>query len=198
MRKPEITEPTIDAIRDLFRSTNDAISNEIEAKAPQRDADVLSHLAKTALTLLTRREIKKVADSETKHFIKNIEKRPSRNAFDPQEFHVETEPLQNKALIMHVVGEIDIHSAPKFKELLIGQIDEGATNIAIDLEETVYIDSTALGVLVSAAKKLRDVGNISIFCDDENVKRIFEITGLDRIFRVADVSELEQFRQQED
>ena len=51
--------------------------------------------------------------------------------------------------------------------------------------DVTFIDSTALGVLVSGAKRVRPRnGNLDIVCTDENIIRIFEITGLDRIFGI--------------
>ena len=55
----------------------------------------------------------------------------------------------------------------------------------VDLSGVTFIDSTALGVLVSGAKRVRPRnGNLDIVCTDENIIRIFEITGLDRIFGI--------------
>ncbi len=82
-------------------------------------------------------------------------------------------------------GEIDIYSAPQFKEVLLNGIEGGARRVIVDLSEVTFIDSTALGVLVSGAKRVRPRnGNLDIVCTDENIIRIFEITGLDRIFGI--------------
>jgi len=82
-------------------------------------------------------------------------------------------------------GEVDIYSAPQFKEVMIQSIDEGAKHIVVDLAGVTFIDSTALGVLVSGAKRVRPQnGTLDIVCHDENITRIFEITGLDRIFGI--------------
>jgi anti-sigma B factor antagonist len=57
--------------------------------------------------------------------------------------------------------------------------------VIVDLSGVTFIDSTALGVLVSGAKRVRPRnGNLDIVCTDENIIRIFEITGLDRIFGI--------------
>jgi anti-anti-sigma regulatory factor len=61
----------------------------------------------------------------------------------------------------------------------------GARRVIVDLSKVTFIDSTALGVLVSGAKRVRPRnGNLDIVCADENIIRIFEITGLDRIFGI--------------
>ena len=64
-------------------------------------------------------------------------------------------------------------------------IEGGAASVVVDLGKVTFIDSTALGVLVSGAKRVRPHnGTLDIVCIDENIIRIFEITGLDRIFGI--------------
>ncbi|HEY8409000.1 MAG TPA: STAS domain-containing protein, partial [Gaiellaceae bacterium] len=46
-------------------------------------------------------------------------------------------------------------------------------------------DSTTLGVLVGGVKRLRtNDGQLSLVCSDRNITKIFEITGLDRVFAI--------------
>ncbi|NLG64527.1 MAG: STAS domain-containing protein [Actinobacteria bacterium] len=111
-----------------------------------------------------------------------MEERPQEER--PQ-FRVELAKPTPDVAIVALEGEVDIYSAPQFKEALLGGIDGGATNIVVDLARVTFIDSTALGVLVSGAKRVRPKnGRLDIVCTDENITRIFEITGLDRIFGI--------------
>ena len=64
-------------------------------------------------------------------------------------------------------------------------IAKGAKHVVIDLSETTFIDSTTLGVLVGGVKRLRtNDGQLSLVCSDRNITKIFEITGLDRVFTI--------------
>ncbi len=104
---------------------------------------------------------------------------------DKPQFRVELEKPRDDAVVVVLEGEIDIYSAPRFKEVLLRGIDGGAHSIVVDLSKVTFIDSTALGVLVSGAKRVRpEKGTLDIVCKDENITRIFEITGLDRIFGI--------------
>jgi anti-sigma B factor antagonist len=106
---------------------------------------------------------------------------------DRPQFHVELEKHGDSAAVVILEGEIDIYSAPRFKEILLEGIDEGANHIIVDLSKVTFIDSTALGVLVSGAKRVRpSKGSLDIVCADDNIVRIFEITGLNRIFGIYD------------
>ena len=104
---------------------------------------------------------------------------------DRPQFRVGYEQLPDGVGVVTLEGEIDIYSSPQFKEVLLKSIDDGATRVIIDLTDVSFIDSTALGVLVSGAKRVRPRnGSLEIICVDENIIRILEITGLDRIFGI--------------
>ena len=104
---------------------------------------------------------------------------------DRPQFQVGYERLADNVGVVTLEGEIDIYSSPQFKEVLLKGIEEGVSHVVIDLTDVTFIDSTALGVLVSGAKRLRPHdGTLDIVCVDENIIRILEITGLDRIFGI--------------
>jgi anti-sigma B factor antagonist len=104
---------------------------------------------------------------------------------DRPQFRVDLLKPSESVAVVDVEGEVDIYSAPQFKEVLLQGIEEGARRIIVDLAKVTFIDSTALGVLVSGAKRVRPQnGTLDIVCADDNITRIFEITGLDRIFGI--------------
>jgi anti-sigma B factor antagonist len=104
---------------------------------------------------------------------------------DRPQFRVDLLKPSESVAVVDVEGEVDIYSAPQFKEVLLQGIEEGASRIIVDLAKVTFIDSTALGVLVSGAKRVRPQnGTLDIVCADDNITRIFEITGLDRIFGI--------------
>ena len=64
-------------------------------------------------------------------------------------------------------------------------VEAGRTRIVVDLTETSFLDSTALGVLIGAVKRLRSRdGVLTIVNTDANIAKTFEITGLDQIFTI--------------
>ena len=88
---------------------------------------------------------------------------------------------------MIVGGEVDLSTAPELKELLNGVIDGGREVVLVDLSKATFIDSTTLGVLMGAVKRVRpDGGEVAIACADPNIRKIFEITLLDRVFAIFD------------
>ncbi len=104
---------------------------------------------------------------------------------DRPPFHVELVKPMESVAVVDLEGDVDIYSAAQFKDVLLQGIEEGAQCIIVDLAKVTFIDSSGLGVLVSGAKRLRrNNGTLDIVCCDDNITRILEITGLDRIFGI--------------
>jgi anti-anti-sigma factor len=100
-------------------------------------------------------------------------------------FGVELLRPSDHAVIVQLKGELDIHSSVQFKEALLEGISEGATRIIVDLAKVTFIDSTALGVVALAVRRIDDQGGtLDVVCGDENITRIFEITGMDRVLQI--------------
>ena len=100
-------------------------------------------------------------------------------------FEIKTEELGDDAYVISLAGEVDLYTAPEFKQQLLDVISQGAKHVIVDFSNTTFIDSTTLGVLVGGVKRLRPAGgSLALVCTDENITKIFEITGLDRVFPI--------------
>ncbi len=100
-------------------------------------------------------------------------------------FSLTTQQLSDDAVVISLAGEVDLYTAPEFKEQLVEVIGKGSKDVVVDLTETTFIDSTTLGVLVGGVKRLRpDGGRLVLVCSDRNITKIFEITGLDKVFPI--------------
>jgi anti-sigma B factor antagonist len=118
------------------------------------------------------------------------------DAAPADEFRVETERLGDDTALIALHGQVDLHTAPELREELVGAIDGGAVNVVVDLTSATFIDSMTLGVLLGAVKRLRPRGGrLRIVCTDPNIRKIFEITLLDRVFSLYGTREaaLERF-----
>jgi anti-sigma B factor antagonist len=103
----------------------------------------------------------------------------------PPEFAVTEEQVDTDRHVVAVRGEIDLFTAPELKQVLTEAIEQGRTRMVVDLGETTFLDSTALGVLIGAVKRLRSRdGALAIVNTDANIAKTFEITGLDQIFTI--------------
>jgi anti-sigma B factor antagonist len=100
-------------------------------------------------------------------------------------FDIKTEHLNDDTYVISLAGEVDLYTAPEFKQQLLEVIGQGGKEVIVDFSDTTFIDSTTLGVLVGGVKRLRtNDGQLSLVCSDRNITKIFEITGLDRVFTI--------------
>jgi anti-sigma B factor antagonist len=106
------------------------------------------------------------------------------------EFAAWEEPVDETTQIVAVRGEVDIFTAPEFKSLIAGAIEAGRDIVVVDLAEATFIDSSSLGVLISAHRRLglRD-GRLIIACDVPEVRKTFTITGLESVLEIVDTRE---------
>jgi len=102
-------------------------------------------------------------------------------------FDIKTEQLSDDSYVISLAGEVDLYTAPEFKQQLLEVIGQGGKQVIVDFTTTTFIDSTTLGVLVGGVKRLRtNDGQLSLVCSDRNITKIFEITGLDRVFTISE------------
>jgi anti-sigma B factor antagonist len=98
-------------------------------------------------------------------------------------FVVDVLDLTDRLSVIAVHGQADLHTASDLRSAISEAIDRGAVHLVVDLSEATFIDSMTLGVLLGAVKRLRPTGGaVSVVCTDPHIRRIFEITLLDRIF----------------
>ena len=103
----------------------------------------------------------------------------------PPEFSLTTDSIDDQRHVVAVSGEIDLFTAPELKSALGEALESGHIRIVVDLTNTSFLDSTALGVLIGAVKRLRSRdGALVIVNVDQNIAKTFEITGLDQIFTI--------------
>lgn len=86
---------------------------------------------------------------------------------------------------VYLEGELDVSTADELKKYLHKLVDEKKVDMRLDLEKLEYIDSTGLGVMIGILKKLK-IENKELYIEKprNNVKKIFNITGLDKIFKL--------------
>lgn len=103
------------------------------------------------------------------------------------EIEVNSRPVGNNVHLVEVSGEIDLYTGPKVKDCIHNLIDAGTYNLIVDLENVRYMDSTGLGILMSALKRVEEKGGrIVIVCNNARVMKIFKLTGFVHTFSIFD------------
>lgn len=95
-----------------------------------------------------------------------------------------------KATIIELSGEVDAYTSARFREVMVETIENGGANLIVSMLGVEYIDSSGLGALVGGLKRASEHnGRIVIVCDQPQVRKVFEITGLEKVFPLFDMED---------
>ena len=87
--------------------------------------------------------------------------------------------------VIDAVGEIDVYTAPRLRELIIDLVNKKNYHLVVNLEKVDFLDSTGLGVLVGGLKRVRaHDGSLHLVCTQERILKIFRISGLTKVFGI--------------
>ena len=86
-----------------------------------------------------------------------------------------------------VAGELDQSTAPELRTALADAIGDQTRGLLVDLSDCNFIDSTGLSLLVEAKRRLGDERRrFGVCCPDPDVRRLLELTGIDRAVGLFD------------
>jgi len=91
--------------------------------------------------------------------------------------------------VIRVSGEIDVATSPLLRSELATVIGSEPTTVTVDFAQVSFIDSSGLGVLVGALKRVRETNpdaTLRVVHAQDAVKKVFDITGLDGLFDLRD------------
>ena len=94
---------------------------------------------------------------------------------------------QGDHYLIELIGDLDIYNNKKFKEKLADIYEELDKDLVVDCSKLEYIDSTGLGSFISLLKLTRDEDKtITVKNLKKNIKKVFKITDLDKLFNLGD------------
>jgi anti-sigma B factor antagonist len=103
------------------------------------------------------------------------------------ELGLEVDETHPPYTVLAVTGEVDVYTAPRLREKLVELVSQNKLQVIVDLEGVDFLDSTGLGVLVGGLKRLRSHdGDLGLVCSQPRVLKVFEITGLTKVFAIHD------------
>jgi anti-sigma B factor antagonist len=107
----------------------------------------------------------------------------SRAVAEAQAEFTRSGPAESPELAIR--GEVDVSTSAALREELYQLIDGGATRVVIDCGDMDFIDSSGLGVLVGALKRMREKdGELVLRALNPSARKVFEITGLTKLFTI--------------
>ncbi len=104
---------------------------------------------------------------------------------------IHTRCVDEQTAIVDLAGEMDVYTTPQAKAAMLDLLEKGYHHLVVNLRQTDYLDSTALGVLVGTLKRVRERGgDLRLVAPSPRIRRLFEITRLINVFPI-DASEQE-------
>jgi anti-sigma B factor antagonist len=98
-------------------------------------------------------------------------------------FEVTTEANSPDAARVTVSGEVDLATAPALLQAAEELVKSTEGDVAIDMSEVTFIDSTGLGVLVQIRNAVTGRGSSLVFATpSRSVQRALSLAGLDKVF----------------
>ncbi len=81
--------------------------------------------------------------------------------------------------VVTLVGAVDVFTAPRLRDLLVELIGSGLVRLVVDVDRAVFIDPTALAVLVGAWRRVRDRGGcLALAGASERIRHAFRAASL--------------------
>jgi anti-sigma B factor antagonist len=103
-----------------------------------------------------------------------------------EEFQLSADESADGA-VLRIQGEVDVYTSPALRDELYRIIDGGAKRVTLDLGGMDFIDSSGLGVLVGALKRVRERdGDVELRSLQPSTRKVLEITGLTQVFTITD------------
>lgn len=86
-------------------------------------------------------------------------------------------------------SRLDAHVAVGFKDKMFQLIDQGSTDLVLDLSSVDFIDSSGLGSIVSSLKRLGGQGSLVVCGLHGAIQSMFKLTRMDRVFSIYATAE---------
>lgn len=87
--------------------------------------------------------------------------------------------------VIHLNGAIDVSQAFELRNLLSQHLEAGGPSIVVDLAEVPLIDSSGIGVMVTAHRRAEENGTgFGLAAPSDSVGKVFELTRTNRLLRI--------------
>lgn len=101
-------------------------------------------------------------------------------------FTLTDEGQSDSTVILSVTGDLDLWNAPALEQRLRRCLDQGSQWVVVDLSQAAFLDSSGLGALTNSKRRIeRKGGRLVVINTNDQMRRVFELTGLMRVLNVV-------------
>ncbi len=101
-------------------------------------------------------------------------------------FYVKAPEVVGETMTIAACGELDMSAAPAVRDALEAALETRVRRVVLDLADATFVDSTMIGTLIGASRRLRASGiRLQLHCTNRNILNTFEVVGLEREIPVS-------------
>ena len=94
---------------------------------------------------------------------------------------------EGNAVVVDLTGDVDLLHNKQIHHALVAVCEGKPERLLVNLGDVTYIDSSGVGALVEAYRKVKDRGGrLILFGMSPRVRSVFEVTKLDKFFEIVD------------
>ncbi len=101
-----------------------------------------------------------------------------------------TSKVENQTALLSIAGEVDMCSSPEARKEIAALVKKEIPRIVIDLSGVGYMDSSGVATLIEGLQMCNKYdGKLVVAGLRDNVREVFELTKLDKIFEIYEDAE---------
>ncbi len=101
-----------------------------------------------------------------------------------------TSTIDKSTALLAITGEVDMFSSPEARKEISELVKKKIKRIVIDLSGVSYMDSSGVATLIEGLQMSHKYnGTLVVAGLRQNVREVFELTKLDKIFKIYETAE---------
>ncbi|MBN1465702.1 STAS domain-containing protein [candidate division KSB1 bacterium] len=93
--------------------------------------------------------------------------------------------VKGKTAVLKIDGEVDMFSSPQARNAIMELVKQRVPKVIVDLSEVSYMDSSGVATLIEGLQLCHKYnGKLVVAGLRANVREVFELTRLDKIFQI--------------
>lgn len=95
---------------------------------------------------------------------------------------------EKRAILVKLNCELDHHISNLLREAIDAKLrSTNAINVLFDFSNVGFMDSSGIGMIMGRYKSVKTLGgNVVVFGQNQQIKRIVQMSGIDRIVKITD------------
>lgn len=88
-------------------------------------------------------------------------------------------------IILELSGDIDYVCLTEFQSIIYGYVKEKPVSLILDLKDTRYMDSSSIGLIISAQKKMMSYGGkLGLMNVQDDIMVLLKMVAVDKILEI--------------